>query len=538
MRIISALALGYVLCFGAGPAAADESPAKSKIVAVGLFKNELAVVRRELTLSGPGVYVVDDVPDPVHGTFWVDSAAPVDVAVRTREEEVPAETAPGDLEEELAGKKVTVHLKDGKLPPVAGTVVKFKPPKSGERAPRDPSDGAARPARFLVVQTPKGRCYLDASEVAFVEAEGADGKAKRRKPRLLLTLGATDRAETKVAISYLARGLGWAPAYKIDITDPKTLTLEQQAVVRNELADLDGAEVRLISGFPSVQFAGVTSPLSPRTSWAAFLQELGQGTQPAGGVLSNTWGQSTYAGNGQVYLAPGALRAPVTPAGEGVDLHYQPIGKRTLARGDSLLLSVAKGKAPYERIVEWLVADTRDESGRNAEARGRGDGDDDNPWDALRFRNPLPFPMTTGPAVVTADGKFNGQRSAFWANSGEETVVRVDKALSVRARSLEREEQKNPGDGRDLVWVGGRQFRRAVVEGELTAANHRAEAVRLVIRRRFSGDLLGADGEPKASLREEGVYSVNRRNELLWTLPLNPGEERKLKYRYAVLVAN
>ena len=31
---------------------------------------------------------------------------------------------------------------------------------------------------------------------------------------------------------------------------------------------------------------------------------------------------------------------------------------------------------------------------------------------------------------------------------------------------------------------------------------------------------------------------MNRRNELLWTVPLKAGEEKKLTYRYTVLVAN
>ena len=57
-----------------------------------------------------------------------------------------------------------------------------------------------------------------------------------------------------------------------------------------------------------------------------------------------------------------------------------------------------------------------------------------------------------------------------------------------------------------------------------------------MIRRRFSGELVDAEATPKSSLREEGVYSVNRRNELIWTLSLKPGEERKLKYHYTVLV--
>jgi hypothetical protein len=146
--------------------------------------------------------------------------------------------------------------------------------------------------------------------------------------------------------------------------------------------------------------------------------------------------------------------------------------------------------------------------------------------------------MTTGPAMVSANGQLQGQRTTYWVNAGEETMLRVNKALSVRTRAQEHEEQKNPGDGRDLIWIGGRPYRKSTVEGELTISNHRQETIQLVVRRRFSGDLIDAEGGPKALLREEGVYSVNRRNELLWTLPLKPGEERTLKYRYSVLVAN
>ena len=59
-----------------------------------------------------------------------------------------------------------------------------------------------------------------------------------------------------------------------------------------------------------------------------------------------------------------------------------------------------------------------------------------------------------------------------------------------------------------------------------------------MIRRRFSGELVSADQSPKQTLLEEGVYSINKRNELLWTLTLKPGEETKLTYTYTVLVPN
>jgi hypothetical protein len=299
-------------------------------------------------------------------------------------------------------------------------------------------------------------------------------------------------------------------------------------VVRNELADLANAEVRLISGYPSVEYAHVRSPLAPRNSWASFFAELAGYRQREIDVLSNAVAsQQRVAFNndrGAFNLAVGA-----TPAGEGVDLHYQSIGKRTLAEGEVLALTVARGRSEYERIVEWLVPDARD-------AHGRPEGRDsqDDAWDALKFKNPLSFPMSTGPATVTAAGQFNGQRTSHWVNVGEETLLRVEKALSVRTRASESEQLKDTA--RELIWIGGRQYRRTAVEGELSVSNHRKEDIKLLVRRRFSGELVQADATPKQTLREEGVYSVNKRQELVWTVALKSGEEKKLRYSYTVLL--
>jgi hypothetical protein len=526
LRLYAPILIGLAL---AAPVHAEETPVKGKVVAVDLFKNGLAVIKCDVTLAKPGTYVLEEVPHPVHGTYWVESSSPVETVIAMRDVEVPvAEAAPGNLQDDLAGKKVTLHFKTGNRPPVVGTMMKLKPAKPDELSVLA---AQAAPGRFLVVQTGKGRVYVESSEVASVEADDAGEKVMRRQPRMILTLGDAAKGETKVSLRYLAHGLSWAPSYRIDITDPKSLALEQHAVIRNELLDLTGAEVRLISGYPSVQFAHVRSLLGPRTSLAAFFQELGRGEVRYSDVAENAAITQNTLGN---YRVPHALALGATPAGEGVDLHYQSIGKRTLSEGETLALTVAKGKADYERIVEWLVPDTRDEYGRY-DGRGKVEGDD--AWDALKFKNPLAFPMTTGPATVTADGRFNGQRISYWVNAGEETILRVEKALSVRTRATENESQKEI-NGRDVIWVGGRQYRKTTVEGEVAVSNHRKETVSMVIRRRFSGELIQAEGAPKSSLLTEGVYSINRRNELLWTLSLKPGVETKLKYSYSVLVLN
>jgi len=519
-----------------------ETAVESRIVSVGLFKNGLAVVKRTLSVPGAGTYVLRDAPEPAHGTFWIESDAVVETLATSRETEVPATGA--NIQEELAGKRVTIHFRDGQVPPATGNVLPPEKPKrawdrtydrSGEsswRSSYQSANPAAQP-RYLVLKTDAGRIYVDPSMIAFAQVEGEPAKVTARKPALVFNVGEVREKPATITITYLTKGIGWAPSYHVDITDPQQLSIEQRADVRNELDDLADAEVFLISGFPSVQFWHVSSLMSAASTWSSFFQQLS--SQPGGqsNMMRNITQQRIISNSGE---AGQGIDLSAIPLGEGPDLHYQPIGRRTLNAGDSLGLSVASGKTAYERIVEWIVPDTRDAYGRQLRDNDRDrNRDEDDAWDALRFRNPLRFPMTTAPATIVSGGRFMGQRASFYVNAGEETTLRVTKALSVRTRNVENEEQAKQ---RDIVWIGGSDFRRVEVKGEVTVSNHRAEVIKLVIRRRFSGELLEAEGDAKVLLLEEGVYSVNKRSELAWSTELGAGNETTFAYRYSVLVRN
>ena len=114
-------------------------------------------------------------------------------------------------------------------------------------------------------------------------------------------------------------------------------------------------------------------------------------------------------------------------------------------------------------------------------------------------------------------------------NAGPQQIT---KALSVRTAHSEHE----VAGERPIVRIGGRNYRNPEVKGELLLCNHRDESIKVVVRRRFSGELIEADGSPENVIREDGVYSVNPRHELTWTVELEPGEERTIEYRYSVLV--
>ncbi len=541
MRRYALAAMLLAVVFLSSYARGQETPAESRIVKIGLFKNGLAVVKRSVQLPGAGRYLVSDVPEPVHGTFWIESDAQLKVTATTRLIEVPLRNSAGiDLQEALVGAKVTVHLRDG-APAASGVVEDIAPVETGESVGQAlewlqlhyQGNWGATPAqrRFLVLRTDKGRVFVEASAIVSVEQDGSEWALRQARPALVIETPGV----ASVTMMCLQKGISWAPGYRVDMTDGKELVVSQSAIIKNELADIADAETTLISGFPNVPFAGVVSPLSTTTGWDRFFRQLNQRFTPGGVGQAAVMSQQVIMSN----IAPQSASAEpeAAPSGEGVDLHYQDAGRLTLKRGDAMVMPVGTAKAAYERVVEWVIPDTRDANGRYIQEWERArnaEKYEDSAWDAVKFRNPLEFPMTTAPAMVVAGDAFNGQGIIYWTDKGEETVLRVTKALSIRTMHSEIEV---PGE-RELVYVWGNDFRKVSVEGQLTVSNHRGEAVKAIARRQFSGELIQAEGSPKSALREEGVYSVNKRNELTWSIELAPGETRSFKYKYAVLVDN
>jgi hypothetical protein len=548
MRFLN-LIIGILIIIS-GSASAQEKVIASRIKSAGLFKNGLAVIKRTVVIPEPGMYAVKDVPEPVHGTFWVESNADISTRVTAEMVEVPGGSY-GDLnfQEDLVGKEVAVYLSDVSIPAVQGNVVElgdtdkdmtwsriYEQPAHypyGYRNHDLPNSGQPNRGKYLILENEKGRSYVDASRILYLRAKDAEKVVKRPQSFLVFSVKKIRKSPAIIDISYLSKGIAWAPSYKVDISDPKKLILKQKAVIKNELEDLEGVDISLISGFPSIQFAHVTSPISLRTNWTNFFTQLNQRFNPHHASIHNAAAQQAVVFQNDI--EPAGLNLTAIPSGEGVDLHYQEIGKYNFKEGDSIALEVAAAKAGYEQIVEWVVPDTRTVDGRyiqDYERRQNPEKYRDSAWDAVRFRNPFNFPMTTGPAMVVSQGRFNGQRMSYWSNPGEEATLHINKALSIRTRHFEQEEAGE----RMIVNVGGGNFRKVNVKGELHISNNRKEKINMVIRRRFSGELLEADYSPESVLLEEGVYSVNRRNELTWKISLKSGQTVKLAYRYEVLV--
>ena len=538
------------------PVAADEAMVKPVIESVGLFKNGLAVMRATFPINGAGLYCWDRVPHVIHGTFWVESDGEVGVQSTTRRiEETDESGSPsGVLQHDLAGKEVTITLRDTDSPQdprITGTVWAV-PPRASKRmwdtnyASLNPSArsynwnpqaqipqpaSAASTGNFLVLHDETGaRRYVDMSRIASVEAKGPFGTVKRmtEKPVLVFDVRKAPANGGKVRVSWLTKGLGWMPSYQVDLSDAENLRIRQNTVVRNESDDLTNTEVQLISGFPSVRFGAVDSPLWQGTGLAAFFQQINQST--TGSTRDNMLSQQAVYSNSAMAGASTATPELTEIGNASADIHYESIGSHSLKSGDSLAVDIASATSAYQRVVEWVVTDGRDANGRYPQ--GNGEIRDEMPWDAVRFTNPFKFPMTTAAALVTEGGKFRGQNQTEWVNPGQRACLRVTRALSVQTESSEVEEEGQ----REIVWIAGNDYQRTRVKGILTARNFRGGEVTMTIRREFSGKLIEADSKPESKLRAEGVFSVNPRRQLDWTVQVPTGGEKELTYRYEVLV--
>lgn len=532
------------------------------VASIGVFKNGLAVVRRTVEVPGNGTYRVLDVPQPIHGTFWIESSARVLTKVSMRNMDEPGNPNTMSVVELFYGKDVTLHLNsnasaNAQGETIKGKLLRFDKDNSkkktwnreyqqqgrydywGNFIPSYTSQANANTTKgqsFLTIRTARGIARLPQSLVKYIEADGQHTTIQASRPVLEFKVTKTQNRPTIIAICYLAKGIAWAPSYKIDLESKSRLTIEQKAVIKNEFGGLRNTEIRLISGFPNVAFSHVKSPLSLNSQWSTFFSQLNQQLRPSQGASVTS----------QMAVVTNARRTEVAPAvstlnmsegsGKGVDMYYHSAGKFDLAEGESMAFSVDRKAASYDRIIEWSVPSGWDEHGRWIQAHVRRTNPEkyrDQLWDAVRFNNPFGFPMTTAAASLYQGQKFLGQNMSYWVNPGAQTMQRITKALSIAAKSSENEIDSK----RKVVRIGSSNYQKTKIKGNLFMKNHRSKSVRLLIHRQFYGDLLQAEGEPRCELNSSGVYSVNELNDLTWEVTLKAGETKTLAYSFEFLAS-
>lgn len=553
-NLLAAVLISGLIWVPAVAMADDEAvEAPIRIERVSLFKNGLGFFQAGAELPKRATTVeLGQLPIPVHGTFWVAYPESLDVrglytAMEARTSD-RAVTSGLELLQANLGRTVRVLTGPDDEDVFEGTILSVSQPTpraapnpyvmGGTSTPTS-SQTQSYPAQFVLLDTGSGVVALAANVIRQVEFPGAaTGElgtslpAADEIPSLRLELDAPSRGQT-VGVSFLASGITWAPSYRIDLSDPETARFTAKAVVINEVADLDGVKLDLVTGFPNVAFSGVRSPMAMSQTLQQFLSQLGnpRGGLPSGGALGQQAVMFNRAADEISFPMPVVDYGEPQSGSASEDLFFYPVDEVRLARGEIATLSLFSADMPYEHVYTWRVTDQLDENERYRSNEKEDSAEE--VWHSCRLVNTLDMPLTTAPAQFVTDGRLTGQDTAYYTAPGARTTIRINRALNVAAEELELERSREE----DAKEIRGYRYDEVEIGGELKITNRTARAIRVEVTKELTGDVI--ETAPAASAARplsRGLKAVNPRQELVWEIDLAPGGSRTLTYAYRVYI--
>jgi hypothetical protein len=439
----------------AGYASSEEpvTVVSTELRQVSLFKNGLGFFVSEVTIPGK-VKAFSIVPEAAvsHGTFWVSYPPKVvveSVVARQVEgkEQLEAATVP-DLLKANIGKKMKIYLADKTETAIEGKLLYVTEEQS--KTPPNPYEpgrvvGVENRAYYgirnmVLLDTGQGQIAVSADRIVRVDFTDKEPALKLEKKsnavRLDISLKKAAGGQ-KLIISYLAKGVNWAPSYMLDISEPNKAKIAAKAEIMDEVCDFNGVDIRLVTGFPNLQFADIASPITMKENLAQFLQSLirGQSEQghAAGGVMRNVMAQSMAYGqmemSGAVMPAYGAAELGKTAE----DLFLYPIEKVRLAKNEVGYFPLFTESVPYRHIYRWEIPDYVNPEGSYYDDRSRQQREPEQEvWHCIRLDNVMKMPWTTAPAEIIKDGTILGQDTLNYTPVKEQLGFNYRRGNTVR----------------------------------------------------------------------------------------------------------
>lgn len=562
-RVQNSLVLAVAAVMGfAGYAFAEESAteAQMELKQVSLFKNGLGFFVWEVTIPEKvtSFYIVPDAAAS-HGTFWVSYPPKAEVesviAKQVEGKELVDAVTIVDLLKGNIGRRVKVYFTDKPDANVEAKLLKVT--QEPRNLPPDPyapgrvidygNPGYYGIRNMVFLSTDEGHIAVSADRIARVDFKDRAPAVKYDKNssevQLIVSLKKAAGGQ-KITVSCLAKGATWSPSYMIDITEPNKARFAAKAEIMDEVCDLNGVDIKLVTGFPNLQFADVVSPTAMKENLAQFLQSLIRGQSERGqmalGVMSNAvvagqMGQRMYdrsnmevGGEMRVMPAYGAAEVGMTAE----DLFLYPIEKVHLTKGEVGYFPMFTESAPYKHIYRWEIPNYINPEENYYNQPRQQPEPQQEVWHCIRLDNVMKMPWTTAPAEIVKDGVILGQDTLNFTPVKDKGTVKITRAMNVRAEQIELEKDRkhNAAQWYNTNWD------LVTVEGKLAVINNQDKPITLEVTKSLSGEIKVMQPEAKLEKLAKSLRMVNANIRLTWTIELAPGEQKEIGYTYEVYV--
>ncbi len=519
---------------------------------VALFKNGLGFFISEVTIpeKARSFYIVPPVAAS-HGTFWVSYPDKVKLKSLTAKEvevdELKEATSTAELLRGNIGRKVRLLISTGceSTEPLEGIITYCPAPAVAEKpnpyAPgsvvSDDRNAYSRTPDLAIIKTETGEIGIDIDgikKVEFTDEPSVHTIAKKGKSVRLDVDLVSAAGGAKMTVSYLAKGVNWAPSYMIDITQPDKAGLSAKAEVMDEACDLNDVDIKLITGYPNLKFADISSPMTMKENLAQFLQSLirGQSERGRADMMANVMAQSMAyeAGAGERPVMPAYGAAEVGKTAE--DLFLYPVENVCLMKGNVGYFPLFTESLPYTHIYRWEIPDYVKPEGDYYDQRQQREPEQQEVWHCIRLENVMKMPWTTAPAEIIKDGVILGQDTLDYTPVKGRGTVKITRAVNVKAEQieLEKDRKRDAGHWYNYSWD------LVAVDGNLSATNLQDKPITLEISKLLSGEVKSTQPEARQEKLAKSLRAVNPNIKLTWTIELAANEKKEISYSYEVYV--
>ncbi len=556
--------------------------AKMPVREVTVFKDGHALLLHEgkMPVEGSGDVLMDYLPAPVLGTFWPYSA---DQRVKLRavvagQRKVLVERTSLSLPELLEGNvgaEVIVNetpLAGGATQPEGitypATIVGLPTRSSKEletNAP--PGEGEKLPQKgsIILLKTSGGIRAVGIDRIQQVTFRGRHkasvaGAEFRNLLRLRLDWG--DRKPTRavdMGLLYLQKGLRWIPAYKFVIDGQGGVTVQLEATLINELADLDDVTANLVVGVPTFDFAETADPIGLGQTVAQLSAVFRRDAQTqyafSNAIMSQVVGRMNQP-VGQPQAAAHDLGPEVGGSEKSEDLFIFTLRHVALKKGQRMVVplksfdlkyqdvfTVDVGFSPPPEVWRGFNNQQQDELAKLLRAP--------KAMHKIRLTNNSKYPITTAPALILKSGQVLGQGMTTYTSIGGGLDLPITTAVDILVKKSDKEIGR---DHNASNWEGN-TYTEVNLQGTIKLTNHRAAPARIEVTRSVLGNATEADHDGKVEMHNVleddllgpvsehpywwGWYGwpswwshFNGVAKVTWMLDLEPGKNVELKYTW------
>lgn len=536
-RIQKLVAAGLFLSalgVGGGMAQAESADAVTmKPVRVSLFKNGYGFITMRGKTGEGAAMELKNLPVPAFGTFWISASHPAKITCLVSSQKTEKRLVRGasmvDVANANPGKQIRIVTESGV---VEGMVVGLK--KDEETAPNPNLIGGRdedhdQGESYLVVKTTAGTLVvLSQDRIKQIEFSSLNALLPMRDvktPCVELALEKPVPGAILTATS-ISSGISWIPSYHLDMTNPGKAIMSVKASVMNELVDLDGVKLDLITGVPTLKYPSLPSPVAMKLDLKGFLN----------GLAGFGNGRPIPMAAQQVDLRANFLPEGFAEAGRfggqnpsdsvrTEDLFYYPVENFTCKRNETVTFPLFSGEVPYTTVYTWEIPNQRILS-RYQGQEDSGQDPSRDIWHCIRLENSFNMPLTTGVIELTTGNRFAGQGIIMFTPSKETATVRLNKSMDiVTERSEKIMERREAPNNKDRMLN--------VVYGTLEIRNLSGKDVPLEITKKVLGVPQSASEGGVCTTEPNWTGSINPNGTIKWNLKIpSDGKPVTVSYFY------